>query len=115
VCAITDEKIAVNLYSSFAQRGNFFQERDRIEYDAIPDHASAAVAHDSAGHKLQDKALPVDDDGMPGVMPAGIARHDGEPFREHIDNLAFAFVAPLRADYDNCLAFRQIKLREFPP
>jgi hypothetical protein len=32
---------------------------------------------------------------MPGIVPARIARDNVEALREHIDDLAFALIAPL--------------------
>jgi hypothetical protein len=62
---------------------------------------------------LQDELLAIDDDGMTGIMTPGVTRYDGETLREHINNLAFALVAPLRA-YDNrSPASAQFQLRGF--
>jgi hypothetical protein len=41
-------------------------------------------------------------------VPARIARHDGEVFREDVDDLALALVTPLRADDDRSLALVQV-------
>ena len=43
--------------------------------------------------------VPFDVDGMPGVVSALIARDDVEVRREQVDDLALAFVAPLRAEH----------------
>src|SRR6185437_11272477 len=43
----------------------------------------------------------MDDDGVPGVMAAGVAGYYGIMVGEDVNNLAFAFVAPLRA-YHHC-------------
>ena len=42
---------------------------------------------------------------MAGIVSPGIARDHAEIFRENVDNLAFALVTPLGADYDRGLAF----------
>jgi hypothetical protein len=60
---------------------------------------------------LQDELFSVDDDGVAGVMSAGVARDYGKTFREDVDNFSFAFVAPLRADNYCCLASFQYLLR----
>src|SRR5207237_1146962 len=62
-------------------------------------------------HRLQDEFLSIDDDGMAGIVSAGIAGNNREAFREHIDNFAFALVAPLRAYDDRSLASFQSQLR----
>ena len=43
--------------------------------------------------------VPFDVDGVAGVVSALIARDDVEARRQQIDDLSFAFVAPLRAEH----------------
>jgi hypothetical protein len=108
VRAVGDEKISVNVHPSVTQPAYFFEKRKRIENNAISNHAGAARAQDAAGHKLQDEFLAVDDDRVPGIVASRIAGHHGEALREHIDNLPFAFVAPLGANDYRSLASVQI-------
>ena len=56
-----------------------------------PEHA--------AGNELQDELVLADDDRVPGVMPAGVARHGGKPLAEHVHDLSLALVAPLGAQH----------------
>ena len=42
-----------------------------------------------------------DSNGVAGIVTALIARNDIKVRRENVDNLAFAFVAPLGSDYDD--------------
>ena len=65
------------------------------------------------GTSCKHEPLSINDDGVPGVVSAGVARHNGESFREHVDDLALAFVSPLGADYDGSLAFLQMPLLTF--
>ena len=51
--------------------------------------------------QVKHKRSIADLNGMPGVVSALIARHDVEALGEQIDDLAFAFIAPLGADYDD--------------
>jgi len=44
-------------------------------------------------------------------MPARVARDNGETFREHVDDFAFALVAPLRTYDYRTVAFLQLQLR----
>jgi hypothetical protein len=106
--AVADEKATIDFHTGVAQRANFFEKRHGIEDHAIADYAAATCPQNAARHQLQDKLLALDDDGMAGVMAAGIARHDGEVFREHVDNLAFALVAPLGADDDRSFSLLQM-------
>ena len=84
---------------SLAQAGDLVEESDGVQHHAVADDAFAARAQHAAGDELQDELLAADDDGMPGVMPAGIARHRGEPLAQHVHNFAFALVAPLGAQH----------------
>ena len=94
---------AFHRQSRLAQRGNFLQQGKGIEHDAVADDGLASGAQNAAGNQLQDEFLAVDGDGVPGVMASGVARHHGEMFGKDIDNLAFAFVSPLRAHDDGRL------------
>src|SRR5207237_10135347 len=80
-----------------------FEKGDAIKRHAVAGDAAAALAQHSAGHQLQHKFFAVDDHGVAGVVSAGVARHYGEVLREHVDNFAFAFVAPLRAYHNRGL------------
>src|SRR5580692_6446883 len=105
---VADEQVAIDLYSSFPKPTDFLQEGHGVEHDAIADDAEAVRAQDTARHQLQNELLAVNDDGVSGVVAAGIAGHHGKILREHVHNLAFAFVAPLSADDDRSLAFFQM-------
>ncbi len=82
-----------------AQAAGFLEEGHGVENDAVADDAAALGAQHAAGHELENELLAVDDDGVAGVVPAGIARDDGEALAQHIDDLAFALIAPLGANY----------------
>jgi hypothetical protein len=110
--AIGDEEISIDGNSRLAQSPNFLQKSHGVEHHAIADDASAPGAQYSAGNQLQDEFLAVNDDGMAGVVAAGIARDDREVLRKNVDNLALALVAPLGTDDYRGLAFFQFPLRE---
>jgi hypothetical protein len=57
---------------------------------------------------LEDKFLSLDGDRVSGIVAAGIACYYTEPLRENVNDFAFAFVAPLRADDDRRLASFQL-------
>jgi hypothetical protein len=78
---------------------HFLQERNRIQHHAVPDDALAGGPQHAAGNELQDKLLPANNDRVPGVVPARIARHSAEALAQHVHNLALAFVAPLGAKH----------------
>ena len=109
--AIADKQAAVHLHAGFAQRRNLLEQRDRVEDHAVANHASAAGAQDAARNKLKNEFFAVDDNGVTGVVAAGIAGNDREVFRENVDDLAFTLVAPLRTYDDRSLALLQSQLR----
>jgi len=79
------------------------EEGRGVEHDAVADDALAARAENAARDELQDELLAADDDGVAGVMTASVAGDDVELFAEDVDDLAFAFVAPLGAENDGRL------------
>ncbi len=91
-----------------AQRIHFLHECERIEHHAVADHAAASFAQHPARNELKDELLALDRYCVSGIVAARIARYDVEAFRENVNNLAFTFVAPLRADDDCCLAWFQL-------
>src|SRR4051794_28520560 len=108
--AIADEQVAIDFNASVSESRNFFEEGDRVEHHAITDNAPAILPQHAARNELEYEPLAINDDGMPGVVSAGVTRDHGKSFREYIDDLALAFVSPLRADYDRSLACLQMLL-----
>ncbi len=111
VGAVADEQAAIHFHAGFAQRGHFLEKGDGVEHHAVADDAAAARPQDAARHQLKNEFLSVDDDGVPGIVSAGIAGHDREILRENVHDLALAFVAPLRTDDDRSLTLLQSQLR----
>src|SRR5579862_763340 len=96
---IADKEISSHLNARRTKRIHFLQECHGIEHHAVADHTASACAQYSTRNQLEDELPPIDDDRVPGVMPAGIARDNGKILREHVDNFAFALVAPLGSNY----------------
>jgi len=90
--------------AQLAKARHLFEESERVKHYAIADDALASGAEHAAGDELEDEFLVPVNDGVPGVVPAGIARHGVEPFAQHIHNLALALVAPLGAQYHRRLS-----------
>ena len=74
----------------------------RVEDDSVADDGLAVGPQDAAGDELEDEFLAADDDGVSGVVAASVAGDDGKALGEHVDDLAFAFIAPLGAENDCC-------------
>jgi hypothetical protein len=77
----------------------------RIDHDAIADDGELAGTHDAGRQKRKLVADAIDDKRMAGIMAALISHDDICPLGQPVDNLAFAFVAPLRADHHNIRHF----------
>ena len=75
------------------------EQRLRIDDDAVADDAGDAGMQDAGRNQAQDELRAVDVDRVAGVVSALIARDDRKVRRQQIDDLAFAFIAPLRAEH----------------
>ena len=71
----------------------------RVDDAAVADHARLA-ADDSARQRADLVRLVADHDRVAGVRPALVAADDVGVLGEQVDDLALAFVPPLRADDD---------------
>ena len=107
---VTHRKRAVHFHAGIAQGSNLLEESHGIEHHSVSDDASAARAQHSARNQLQNELFVVDDDRVPRIVSAGIARHYGEIFGEDVNYFALAFIAPLRTYDDRRLALFQIPL-----
>src|SRR5579863_633278 len=106
--AVADEEVAVHLDAGVAERADFLEECHGVEDDSVANDAAATGTQNAAGHQLQNELLAIDDDSVSGIVAAGIAGHDGEVLREHVDDFAFALVAPLGANDDHSFPFFQM-------
>lgn len=61
---------------------------------------------------MQHEFVAADVHGVSGVRAALIAGDDGDVATEHIDDLAFSFIAPLRADYHQAIRFHALRLAQ---
>ena len=72
--------------------------------DTVADDARRALVQDPRRHQMERVLLALDNDCVPGVGAAGHTRADVILAAEHVDELALAFVTPLGAQHDVCLA-----------
>ena len=77
--------------------GRFGDEGMRIENHPVADDRQLA-AHDAGRQQRQLVDLAIDHQRMTGVVTALEAYHHVGALRQPVDDLAFSFVAPLRAD-----------------
>ena len=91
------------------QRLDLREQRRRIDHQPVADDRLDSRAQNPDRDQLQDELLVADAHRVAGVVAALIARHDVEAFREQIDDLAFAFVAPLRAQHNQIVHRSELK------
>ncbi len=81
-----------------AELVDFRKQRPGVQHNAIADDRHLALTHDPRGQQRQLIDLIADDQRVAGVMTALKARDHIGAFRQPVNDLALAFVAPLRAD-----------------
>ena len=83
----------------FAERGDFVDQRLRIDHHAVADDGQLAAAHHAGGQQRQLVGDAVDHQCVAGIMAALEADDDIGLLGQPVDDLALAFVAPLGPDY----------------
>ena len=98
--AIADPQLRLHVDPRGFEHGHFLGQGRQIHHHAVADHRRHARPQNAAGNQLENELLFADKDGVPGVVPALIPRHDIEAFGQQIDYFTFALVAPLGAQDD---------------
>src|SRR5262245_24698633 len=101
VGAVADKKAATHRYSFILQHLHFTEKRLGIQDYTRANEANLAVMQDSRWDQMQDELLALDNHGVTRIVPALVSRNDVELFSQQIDDLSFAFIAPLGAYNDN--------------
>ena len=98
VGAVGDEQAPGDLDALRGELLEFAEERLRIEHDAVADDALRTRVQDAGRNLVQDELAIADHDRVAGVGAALVAHHEVGLLGQHVDQLALALVAPLRAD-----------------
>jgi hypothetical protein len=98
--AIAHIKPAGHIHTIGDELLDLIEQRVGIEYDAVADGAANAGMKNPAGDLVEDERATADRYGMARVRAALVSHDPIGPFRDHVDELPFAFVAPLGADDD---------------
>ena len=80
---------------------DFFDERSRIHYDAATDYTAGTGLQRTRGDQMQHGLDTVYNESVAGVVAALETSDDVGFRRQYVDDLAFAFVAPLQPDNDD--------------
>ena len=99
---LAHDEVVADLDAELAQSLDFLDEADGVHDHAVADDAEFVFAEDARRNEMQDVFLFADENGVPGVVAAGVADDDVRVFGEHVNDFAFAFVTPLGAD-KNCV------------
>ncbi len=94
---LADEQVPVHLHVEFGEPVDFFDQTHRVNHHAIANDAGLPAAQDAGGNQVQHVFLTADENGVSRVVPALGTDHDVRPFRQDVNDLALAFIAPLRA------------------
>ncbi len=97
--AVGDEKLLIDVDPEIAKLADFFQKGHRVEHHSVTDDGAAVGPEHSARDQLKNELLPPDDDRMSRIVPSGVAGHDIKSSGEDVNDLPFAFIAPLGAEY----------------
>src|ERR671927_350732 len=103
---ITNQKVAVDLDISFAERLDLVNERDRINHHSISDDADFTASKNARRDEMKDVGSAVVNYGMSGIITALATHHHVSFRREHVNDFTFAFVAPLGSDQNRVGHFR---------
>jgi hypothetical protein len=90
---------------------DLLEQRLRIDDHAVADDADHALVEDPRGNQVEHELSSADIDGVAGVVAALIARHNRKVRRHQVDDLALAFITPLRAENDDVHAVPQNTLK----
>jgi hypothetical protein len=77
---------------------NLLEQDLGVHRHAVTDDASLLRIKDASRHQVQLEFAAFVHDGVPRVIPGGIASNDTSLAGEEVDDPALAFVAPLPAD-----------------
>ena len=107
--ALAHVQPALDVDARLDESVDLVEQRVGIEHDAVADRAAHAGMQDPARDLMQHEGAVAEVDGVPGVRASLIAHHPVGPLGEHVHELPFPFVPPLRADDDDDARFRTIE------
>ena len=87
--------------TEFGQPIELLDQAHGIHDDTIADHAHLVRAEDPAGNQVQDVLVLAHEDRVARVVATLRADHYLRLLGQHVDDLTFAFVAPLSADQNH--------------
>ena len=101
VGTVADVQPAGNLDAGFGERFDFLDKRGGINDHASTDNGVSFRAQDAARDKLENETVSANNDRVPSIMTSRNTSDVIERTGKIIDDLSFAFIAPLRAYHDD--------------
>src|ERR1035437_7230219 len=77
---------------------HFLQQYARIDGHTVTYHAGRLSRKDAGRNEMEGKLSQMVNDGVPGVIPAGQTDDIPGFFRQHVHDLPFTLIPPLRPD-----------------
>ena len=99
------KQLVLGPHAARPQRVELGEERLRIQDHPVPDETHGAL-DDAGGNLVQHEFAGTRVHRMARVGPALVAHDQVGALGEHVDDLAFALVAPLGADDHDAVGFR---------
>jgi len=92
---VADEKPSLDIDVELFELIDFIHQRDGIDDDAVADDTRNVRMKDAGWDQMKNVLVAADDDGVPGIGTSLVTGNDIDVFTQKVDNLSFAFVAPL--------------------
>ena len=110
VCRTGNFEPREDIDSCFLQSLYFLQQRRQVNHHPAPEDDYFSFMQRPCGEQVEDMFLSSDDNRVSGVCSAACACEDIEMGCEEINELAFPFIPPLRADDDGDIpeAFQEL-------
>ena len=105
--SLADAQTRTHFNASVFQAFDFFQQLGHRQHHTVADIALHAWAHDAARNKVQSGCFTVDHQSVARVVAALETHHALRQLGQPIDQLAFAFIAPLRANNNHIFSARR--------
>ena len=96
---LADQQTPVHGDAHPRQLVDLLEERLRVDDNAVADDAGDAGMQDAGRNEMEDELGALHIDRVAGVVAALVARDGRKVGRQHVDDLPFALVAPLRAQH----------------
>src|SRR5262249_37266599 len=98
VRAIANEQVPVDFNPQLTQAADLSDQRHRIDNNAVSNHTDFTAPEDSGRDQMQNIFHSAMNDGVPGIVTALTADNDVGLGSKHVDDLAFALIAPLHSN-----------------